>query len=171
MKIGATILMAAGLLAAAAARGDAVSITGDRCSPTVRIVANDARLSDVLRRLARALDFDLAFEARNDPPVTADASRRAVDLLTTLAHGANISIAQDPDSRCASGKRIAKVWILPGPDAPTASRTRTLVSGAALASARITSDGKYWLITSDPSNDEGTDADVAPPPVLSTEEP
>lgn len=154
MKFGATVAIAAGLSVVATAHAEAVSVTGERCSQTVRVAANNAPLSEVLHRLAIALDFDLAFEALEDPPVTTDASGSAVDLVMTLADRANISIAQQRDLGCTSGKRIVSVWILPRPRAADTTRgadsAAPLVSKAALANARTTTDGNYWLITSAP---------------------
>lgn len=175
MKIGAILAAAAVLSVVAAARAEEVSVIGDRCSPVVRVAASNVPLSDVLRHVAVALDFDLAFQAHEDPSVTIDASRNPVDLLMTLAERANISIAQQRDVGCASGKRITKVWILPqtrvADMSASAMRARPLVSKAALAHARMTSDGDYWLITSEPSADASTSKDLTRPTVFSTEEP
>jgi hypothetical protein len=97
----------------AAAAGEVRISGGSDCPQTVRLVAHDAPLSDVLRRLATALDFKLSFESANDPLINLTATRSPVDLLSLLAPSENLSLTQARDPRCPSHERIAKVWVLP----------------------------------------------------------
>jgi hypothetical protein len=101
------------LVAAPQAGAQQVEITAAKCAAEVRLVARDAPLSEVLARLARALDFQLRFEAQADPRVTIDASRRPEELLRLIAPGENVAITQVADPGCAGRSRLARVWVLP----------------------------------------------------------
>ena len=89
----------------AAAAGE-IRISGGDCAQNVRLVAHDARLSDVL-------DFQLSFESANDPLIDLTATRSPVDLLGLLAPAENLSFTQARDPRCPARERIVKVWVLP----------------------------------------------------------
>jgi hypothetical protein len=91
---------------------DEIRVSGGGCT-VVRVVARDARLSDVLKRLAHALDFELSFEAESDPVVSVNAVREPVNLLALLAPAENVSLTQARDVRCPDRERIVKVWVLP----------------------------------------------------------
>ncbi|HEY3178210.1 MAG TPA: hypothetical protein VGL25_04960 [Casimicrobiaceae bacterium] len=90
-----------------------IRISGGDCTSSVGLVARDARLSDVLKRLAQTLDFQLSFEAESDPVVSVSASRDPIELLTVLAPSENISVTQARNPRCPYRDRIIKVWVLP----------------------------------------------------------
>ena len=101
------------VLAAQPAAADEVRVSGSECGGTVRLVARDAHLSDVLRRLAQALDFQLSFESDSDPLINMSATREPVDLLGLLAPSENVSLTQARNPRCPNRERIVKVWVLP----------------------------------------------------------
>ena len=92
---------------------DEIGISGSDCAPVIRLVARDARLSDVLKRLAQMLDFQLSFESENDPLVSINANREPSELVGVLAPSENISLAQARNPRCPNRERIVKVWVLP----------------------------------------------------------
>jgi hypothetical protein len=79
----------------------------------VRLVTRDAHLSDVLKRLAHALDFELSFETENDPLVSVNTTRDPVNLLGLLAPSENVSLTKTRNARCPDRERIVKVWVLP----------------------------------------------------------
>jgi hypothetical protein len=119
MKLHPTIRSAGiGLSLAALALGptafaDEIRISGGDCAPVIRLVARDARLSHVLKRLAQMLDFQLSFESENDPLVSISAAREPSELVGVLAPSENISLAQARNPRCPNRERIVKVWVLP----------------------------------------------------------
>jgi hypothetical protein len=96
-----------------AAFADVININGGDCAPAIRLVARDARLSDVLKRLAQTLDFQLRFESENDPLVSINTNREPSELVAVLAPSENISLEQARNPRCPSRERIVKVWVLP----------------------------------------------------------
>ena len=106
----ATLALGLGMSGAACAAD--IRIAAQDCSSGVRIKATDAPLSEVLSRLARTLDFQVSFEAENDPLVTIDTMRQPTDLVALLAPTSNVSIAQTRNPRCPGQPRIAKLWIL-----------------------------------------------------------
>src|SRR5205823_623419 len=89
-----------------------IRINGGDCAPAIRLVARDARLSDVLKRLAQTLDFQLSFESENDPLVNINANRESSELVAALAPSENISLTQARNPRCPNRERIVKVWVL-----------------------------------------------------------
>jgi hypothetical protein len=104
---------AATLFAGGPAIAQEVRISSGDCAAEVHLVARDARLSDVLKRLATALDFQLSFNSESDPLVSVDAVRSAIDLVVRLAPMENLSILQARKSHCPQHERIVKVWVLP----------------------------------------------------------
>ena len=67
----------------------------------------------MLTQLAKALDFQLKFEASSDPTINVDVSRQAPELVAKLSPADNVIITQAPDPRCPRQHRIVKVWVLP----------------------------------------------------------
>ena len=90
-----------------------VRIDGGECDSAVHLVVRDAPLSDVLKRLAESLNFQLSFESDSDPLVSVDALRPPIDLVARLAPLENVSMTQDRNPRCPQRDRIVKVWVLP----------------------------------------------------------
>ena len=101
------------LCATPAALAGEIRIDGGACSSTVHLVARDAPLSDVLSRLAKALDFQLSFDSDSNPLVNVDAVRPSIDLVAELAPPQNISMTETRDPRCPQRARIVNVWVLP----------------------------------------------------------
>ena len=101
------------LCATPAALAGEIRIDGGACSSTVHLVARDAPLSDVLMRLAQALDFQLSFDSDSNPLVNVDAVRPPIDLVARLAPLENVSMTQARNPRCPQREHIVKVWVLP----------------------------------------------------------
>ena len=146
VRIALAGLTAGTLLAGIPARAEEIRITAGECAAAVRLVARDAPLSAVLKRLGRALGFQLSFESDSDPRITVDATREPIGLLAILAPAENLSLTQARNPRCAGQERIVKVWVLPKgqknvvqaaltvpqPDANAAEQARRQQEGAAM---------------------------------------
>ena len=92
---------------------DEIRVSGGDCGRAVRLVARDAPLSNVLKRLAQTLDFQLSFESDSDPLINVNALRDPVELVALLAPSENISFTQARNPRCSNREQIVKVWVLP----------------------------------------------------------
>jgi len=90
-----------------------IHVTGGDCASAVHLLARAAPLSEVLKRLAKSLDFQLSFESDSDPLVSIEAVRPPIDLLSRVASPQNVSIAKAQNPRCPQYERIVKVWVLP----------------------------------------------------------
>jgi len=146
VRIACVGLTVALVLPAIPARADDVRVSGGDCAGPVRLVARDASLSTVLKRLAHALDFQLSFESDSDPRINLNATREPVDLFGILAPTENISLTQARNPRCPGRDRIVKVWVLskgqknfvrsamavPAVDANAAEQARRQQEGAAM---------------------------------------
>ena len=113
------------LLSAPVAVAEDIRITGRDCTSRVHLVARDAPVSLVLRRMAEALDFQLRYDAESDPIVSLDANLQPSDLVARLLPFGNISMTQARNPRCPHQQRILNVWILPK---GTGSQPRPAVS-------------------------------------------
>jgi len=108
------ILLATLLAGSPAVQAGEIRINGSHCSSEIRLVARDTRLSEVLTRLAQALDFRLDFGSDSDPVVTVvDTERQPQDLVMQLTPSGNVSMTQGRDPRCNGRQRILQVWVLP----------------------------------------------------------
>jgi hypothetical protein len=101
------------LWAAPSALAGEIRIDGGACASAVHLVARDAPLSDVLKRLAKALDFQLSFDSDSNPLVSVDVVRPPIELVAGLAPLENVSMMQTRDPRCPQRERIVNVWVLP----------------------------------------------------------
>jgi hypothetical protein len=90
-----------------------IRISGGNCMCAVHVFAQDARLSDVLKGMARELDFELSFNSESDPVVNINTTRDPSDLVAFLARSANLSMTQTQNPRCPSRNQIVKLWVLP----------------------------------------------------------
>lgn len=112
------MLLASG---SAAASAQDVRVQPVNCAAGVHLTARDARLSDVLGSMARALGFQLRFEADVDPIVSFDATGQPGELVTRAAGSMNLSTIQARNPRCPRRMRLLKVWVLPGGNATAAA--------------------------------------------------
>ena len=82
------------------------------CNNGVRLVARQAPLQDVLRQLARTLDFQLQFDGSDGALIDIDATRLPVELVGLLSPQESTIVTQARDPRCPGRNRIVKVWVL-----------------------------------------------------------
>ena len=97
------------------ALAEEIRISADRCSPEVHLVARDAHASAILKRLAERLQFQLRFDAADDPLLSIDTRRQLNDLLVLLAPTGNLAMLMErigDDPRCPDQLRILEVWVL-----------------------------------------------------------
>lgn len=98
------------------ALAEEIRISADRCSPEVHLVARDAHVSAILKRLAERLQFRLRFASAEDPLLSIDTRRQLYDLLVRLAPTGNLAMIMErirDDPRCPDHLRILEVWVLP----------------------------------------------------------
>src|SRR6188474_1542894 len=101
MKIAIGVAFCAPLLFASAhSVGKEIRVTTGDCVSGVHLVAHDARLSEVLKRLSETLDFQLEFKATSDPVITIDLSRPAPELVSRLSPSESVIVTQAQDPRC-----------------------------------------------------------------------
>ena len=113
-RAAAVAAVSAGLLAwAAPAPAQEILISPARCSAGVRLIAHRAHLSEVLQRMAATLRFQLRYQSEADPVVDIDRTGQPGDLVTRMAGSISLSMTQQPNPRCSSGRRIVELWILP----------------------------------------------------------
>ena len=98
-----------------------IEINEGECAQGIRLTARGARLSEVLRRMAETLRFDLHFEAKSDPMIDIDLQRPGPELIAKLAPADSTIVTQAPDPRCPRQHRIVKVWVLPSANVGVAS--------------------------------------------------
>ena len=89
-----------------------IEIDHSPCAADVRLFARDARLKDVLMKLAASLDFQLQFDGSSDVLVNMNASMPAAMLVAKLSSTDSIIVSQSRDPRCPNQNRIDKVWVL-----------------------------------------------------------
>ena len=83
------------------------------CVEPVTVVARNAPLSTVLKRLADALHFEIDYRSQSDPPLILDERANANELVLRLVRTMNFSMEQSVDPRCADHRRIVRLSILP----------------------------------------------------------
>ena len=98
-------------------RAQDIRIVRTDCRQPVHLVAKDVPLSTVLHDLSKSLHFAVVYHSQTDPLVTTDSRAFATDLVRTLAGNMNFSLEEATDPRCALGRRIARLSVLPDPAA------------------------------------------------------
>src|SRR4051794_11855218 len=93
-----------------------IRIDAAACDSPVHLVVKDDALSSVLKQLADTLHFEMVYQAHHDPPVNADARMSANELVGALVRDMNFSLEQAVDARCAQGRRLVKLFVLPETD-------------------------------------------------------
>ena len=112
--VATTVLVA--LVSDGRALAEEIRISADRCSSEVQLVARDAHVSAILKRLAETLQFQLRFASADDPLLSIDTRRQLYDLLVRLAPTGNLAMIMErirDDPRCPDQLRILEVWVLP----------------------------------------------------------
>jgi hypothetical protein len=112
MRARHTFLLVALCMSVPCVAAEVVINAGD-CRSGVSLVARDAPLSEVLRKLAQQLRFELQFDATGDSLVNLDTVLPASELITKLSWADSVIVTQARDPRCPARYRIAKVWVLP----------------------------------------------------------
>lgn len=108
--------------------GDPVSVQGGDCGSGTRLSAENARLSEIFKRLADELGFELRFVTDDDPVISIDATAPPVELMTGITGVDNLIVIEAPDPRCSGLARVTKIWVLGSGagDAPTPQDTSEL---------------------------------------------
>jgi hypothetical protein len=99
-------------LAGAAFASDDIEIRMGDCNSGVHLVARDARLLDVLKRLADTLHFELQIPDTSDSIVDVNVSKQAPELVATLSPIDNLMLTQTRNPDCPGKYRVVKVWML-----------------------------------------------------------
>ncbi len=94
-------------------RAQEVSVSAANCGSRVHVIARNAPLSEILRRMSNELSFELRFEGNSDPVLDIDVAQEPRNVVAKLAPWISIIIREAHDPRCLGGKRIAAVWVLP----------------------------------------------------------
>jgi hypothetical protein len=121
--IGAWFLL---LMAGVASGSESILIKPGDCESGIHLVAQRAPLSDVLKRLADVLGFQLQLGDSSDSVIDTDISRQPPELIANLSPLDNLVVAQESNPDCPGKYRVVKVWVLPkggqvSPRAATAS--------------------------------------------------
>ena len=95
------------------ALAEEIRITAGHCSSEVHLMARDAHVSLILKRLSETLRFELHSDSASDPVVTIDTKGDAHDVLARLAPTENVSTTQARDPHCPERQRILQAWVLP----------------------------------------------------------
>jgi len=100
-------------LLALEADAQAIQINAGDCRSGVQLVARQASLVDVLKRLAQTLDFELRYEGDEGRTINVNATRPPVDLVSSLSPQDSMIVTQAKDPKCPGHNRVVKVWVLP----------------------------------------------------------
>jgi hypothetical protein len=131
-----------------------IYVTHARCAAEVHVVAHDAPLSAVLKKLATVLDFQLRFDSTNDPQVTLDAIERAESLPARLSPSESVTVMFERDPKCAGLQRIVKVWVLPSGEAIAAPASPVALQQSE-EQARLAKKGAELVLRAHGMNAEG----------------
>ncbi|MDX1455712.1 MAG: hypothetical protein R3217_09670 [Gammaproteobacteria bacterium] len=90
-----------------------VKVSGEPCGDRFEIVAEQASLSDVLKRLSDAAGFELRFDPAADRVVDFNQRGQTARLLKALMGQTSFVALEDVDPACGEGRFIRQVWVLP----------------------------------------------------------
>ena len=121
------------VFAAFDAAPQAIQITPGDCRAGVHVVAREAPLVDVLKRLAQALHFELRYEGDEARVISVSTTRPAVELISSLSQQDSIIVTQAKDPQCPGANRVVKVWVLPAAQATARDRPPLSVAPSAPA--------------------------------------
>jgi hypothetical protein len=147
--VGAVLVLGAASVFA----GD-VQVTHARCAAEIHVIARDAPLSAVLKKLATVLDFQLRFDSANDPQVTLDAIERAEALPARLSPSESVTVMFERDPKCAGLQRIVKVWVLPSGSGIVAQAS-AVASQQSEEQAQLAKEGAELVLRAHGMNAEG----------------
>ncbi|MEQ1806750.1 MAG: hypothetical protein ABL900_15345 [Burkholderiaceae bacterium] len=108
LAIGVTLLGVSSLATAAE-----ISIKVRDCKAGVELIARDAPLSQVLRRLAKSLAFQLDVDDTIEGLVTLRATAPGPELIAQLlAAQERVMVSHARDPRCPGKSRVSRIWLL-----------------------------------------------------------
>jgi hypothetical protein len=109
----AVVALAPCVLPVSVSAASNIEIRVGDCRSNVEVEARNVRLSDVLARLAKTLDFKMRMEGA-DPLVNISMSAPAPDVVAALAaeHGSYM-IQHASDARCPGVRRVSMLWLTP----------------------------------------------------------
>ena len=99
-------------LASAPAFGQSIQVAVQNCASGVHLAVQQARLSEVLRRLSEELGFELQFGADKDPVISTDVTLPPLELVRSLRAAENQIVLVAPDPRCPRHPRLTAVWVI-----------------------------------------------------------
>ena len=115
-------------LAALEAPAQAIQIAPGDCRSGVHLIARDAPLPDVMKRLAQTLGFELRYEGDEGRTISVNTTRPPVELVSSLSTQDSIIVTQAKDPQCPGRNRVVKVWVLPTAQATPRDRASTPVA-------------------------------------------
>ena len=104
---------------AAAQSASAVDVAYEPCAGSVRVVAPDSTLAEVMVSMAQGLGFELRFDAAADHALSIDTAGSEKDVIRRLTRDANVMVFTTADNRCADGLMVSKVWFIGASEAVT----------------------------------------------------
>ena len=142
-------------LVALEGHAQAIQINAGDCRSGVQLVARQASLIDVLKRLSQALDFELRYEGDEGRTINVNATRPPVDLISSLSPQDSMIVTQAKDPKCPGRNRVVKVWVLPTAQAASRDRgTAPAVRTAPAAAPPARTFVKEQVIRGSPELDE-----------------
>ncbi len=111
-------LMLAGSLAVAQS-ASAVDIAYEPCAGSVRVVAPDSTLAEIMISMAQEMGFELRFDEAADRELSIDTAGSEKDVIRRLTRDTNVMVFTTADNRCADGLMVSKVWFLGAGEAVT----------------------------------------------------
>ena len=116
--IAGCCLMLVGSLAAAQSASD-VDVAYEPCADSVRVVAPDSTLANVIVSMAQEMGFELRFDAAADRALSIDTAGSEQDVIRRLTRDANVMVFTTADNRCADGLMVSNVWFIGAGEAVT----------------------------------------------------
>ena len=109
----ALVALAGCVLPVSVSAASNIEIRVGDCRSNVEVEARNVRLSDVLARLAKTLDFKMRMEGA-DPLISVSMSAPAPEVVAALAaaHG-SFMIQHASDARCPGMRRVSMLWLAP----------------------------------------------------------
>ncbi len=117
MLAGCCLILAGGLAAAQSASD--IDIAYEPCADSVRVVAPDSTLAEVMVSMAQEMGFELRFDAAADRALSIETAGSETDVIRRLTRDTNVMVFTAADNRCADGLMVSKVWFIGAGEAVT----------------------------------------------------
>jgi hypothetical protein len=117
MLAGCCLILAGDL--AAAQSVSAVDVAYEPCAGSVRVVAPDSTLAEVMVSMAQEMGFELRFDAAADRALSIETAGSETDVIRRLTRDTNVMVFTAADNRCADGLMVSKVWFIGAGEAVT----------------------------------------------------